>query len=165
MLSFKTLRFLLIGQGKKLHERKNKLKELGAENLTVLIPPLPNILFPEFDVVMVVDLDDDTSAKIHADAKAAKCLVNVEDKKEFCDFFFQSFVNRGDLLISVSTKGKSPGTAKLIRDRIEELFPETWAARLDEIAKLREEWKNSGLSYDEVNQKTQEYIRKNKWLA
>lgn len=164
MLNTDTLSILLIGQGKKLHAREAKLRELGAKKLTVLHPPLPTILFQDFDVVMIVDLDNETSAKLHTDAKKAGVLVNVEDKKEFCDFFFQSFVKRGDLLISVSTNGKTPGTAKIIRDKIEELFPEIWGERIDEISAKRTEWKASGKSYDEVNELTKQYIKNNNWL-
>ncbi len=123
-------------------------------------------IFPsEYHIVLIVGLDDATSAQLHAEAKAAGALVNVEDKKEFCDFFFQSFVKRGELLLSVSTKGQSPGTAKIIRDKLGELFPEIWGERIDEIAKKRAEWKSAGKSYDEVNELTKEYIKKNNWLV
>ncbi|MEQ1790510.1 MAG: NAD(P)-dependent oxidoreductase, partial [Rickettsiales bacterium] len=113
----------------------------------------------EYDVVLIVGLDDAQSANLHKQAKAARCLVNVEDNKDYCDFFFQSFVKRGKLLISVSTGGSSPATAKIVRDKIEETFPPEWEDYMDNIAQKRIEWKAAGKTYDEVNELTKEYMK------
>jgi len=140
------------------------LIELGITKLTVFDKHTTSLPNRKFDIVMIVGLDEETSAELYKQAKTMGSLVNVEDNKKYCDFFFQSFIRRGDLLLSVSTKGKSPGTAKVIRDHLDELFPEIWGERIDEIAKLRSEWKDSGATYDEVNEKTKAHIQKNKWL-
>jgi precorrin-2 dehydrogenase/sirohydrochlorin ferrochelatase len=108
---------------------------------------------------MVVDLPEEQCAEIYNAAKAARCMVNVEDNKKYCDFFFQSFVKRGKLLISVSTNGSSPGTAKIVRDKINEIFPPAWEQYIDEIAAKRAEWKHAGKSYDEVNELTKEWFK------
>ena len=163
MFNLETLRIALIGQGKKLLARETKLREVGAQQLVVSSYQLSERYdFSKFDVVMIVDLDEETSGKLYTQAKAARCLVNVEDNKKYCDFFFQSFVKRGKLIIGVSTNGSSPATAKLVRDKIEETFPPIWEEYIDEIAQKRIEWKAAGLNYDEVNQKTKDYAKK--WL-
>lgn len=164
MLNFETLDFLLIGEGEKLYAREKKLHDLGVRKLVVIQPPLGKIKFDNFDVVMVVGLEDSECKNLHSKAKIAGCIVNIEDKKEYCDFFFQSFVKRGDLLISVSTNGKTPGTAKIIRDKIEEIFPAEWGNHIDEISAKRIEWKNSGKNYDEVNELTKNFVKQKNWL-
>ena len=161
MLNLETLSIALIGEGKQFERRKNLLAEAGATKLTSFNPQ-DVIEFGKFDVVMIVDAPN--APELHAKAKAAKCIVNVEDEKEFCDFYFQTFIQRGDLQISVSTNGKSPGTAKLIRQKLEKDFPEIWAERIAEISALRDKWKASGCSYDEVNAKTEQYITEKNWL-
>ncbi len=155
---------LLIGTGEKLRAREKKLRELGIEKLTIIEPPFDKINFRNFAFVLIVGLDEDTSAKLYKKAKTMGALVNVEDNKKYCDFFFQSFVKRGNLLLSVSTNGKTPGTAKIIRDKLEDLFPEIWGERIDEISNKRQEWKASGKSYDEVNNLTKQYIKDKNWL-
>jgi precorrin-2 dehydrogenase / sirohydrochlorin ferrochelatase len=164
MLNLETLKIALIGEGEKLRAREAKLFELGAKHLTVMNASFSHIEFHNFDVVMIVGLPEDIFTNLHSAAKAAGCLVNVEDKKEYCDFFFQSFVKRGGLLISVSTSGKTPGTAKIVRDKIAEIFPQEWENYIDEIAVKRMEWKQSGKTYDEVNQLTKLYVKERGWV-
>lgn len=164
VLNHETLSILLIGQGEKLLARKNKLIELGIQNLTVFEKHTTQLPKRKFDIVMIVGFDEETSAELHKQAKEMGALVNVEDNKKYCDFFFQSFVKRGDLMLSVSTNGKTPGTTKVIRDKLEELFPEVWGERIDEIATKREEWKASGKTCEEVNNLTKQYIKDKNWI-
>ena len=164
MLNLETLDILLIGAGEKLYAREDKLRELGAKKLTVIHAPFGKLKLDNFDVIMVVGLDEDECKNLHSSGKAAGCLVNVEDNKKYCDFFFQSFVKRGDLLISISTNGKTPGTAKIVRDKIEEIFPPEWADHIDEIATKRTKWKSVGKNYDEVNELTKAYVKEKNWL-
>jgi len=158
MLNPKSLKFLLLGQGEKMAARAAKLRELEI-NFKSYHPPYIKINFAEYDVVLIVGLDEAQSVSLHKQAKEAGCLVNVEDNKDYCDFFFQSFVKRGKLLISVSTGGSSPATAKIVRDKIEETFPPAWEDYLDDIAQKRIEWKASGKTYDEVNELTKGYMK------
>jgi precorrin-2 dehydrogenase/sirohydrochlorin ferrochelatase len=137
--------------------------EAGANHLSVYSSQFAEIKFSEFDFVLIVDAPNAES--LHAQAKAAGCIVNVEDEKQFCDFYFQTFVQRGDLQISVSTNGKSPATARMIRECLEQCYPAEWEQRLEEIAAKRSEWKQAGASYAEVNDKTEEYVKSRNWLC
>lgn len=162
MLDLSKLSVALIGEGSQFERRKNLLVESGAEKLSVFNPQ-DDIEFEKFDIVMIVDAPN--AAELHAQAKAAGCIVNVEDEKQFCDFYFQTFIQRGDLQISVSTNGKSPGTARLIRECLEECYPAEWEQRLEEIAAKRSEWKAQGASYTQVNERTEEYVKSRDWLC
>jgi len=57
-------------------------------------------------------------------AKAKGKLINVADTPELCDFYLGSIVTRGNLKVAISTNGKSPTTAKRLRQFFEEVLPE-----------------------------------------
>ena len=63
--------------------------------------------------------------------KARGLLVNVADWPELCDFTLPSVLERGDVLVAVSTGGASAGLAKQLRLRLEALLP----ASLGELAR------------------------------
>ena len=50
-------------------------------------------------------------------------------------------IERGDLLITVSTGGKSPALARLLRERLEQEFSEADGVWLEHLAVLREKLK------------------------
>lgn len=76
--------------------------------------------------------------------RARGLAVNVADRPELCDFTTPSLLERGPVLIAVSTGGASAGLAKALRLRLEALLP----AGLGEMAQalqharaaLRERW-------------------------
>ncbi|MFI3210888.1 MAG: bifunctional precorrin-2 dehydrogenase/sirohydrochlorin ferrochelatase [Peptostreptococcaceae bacterium] len=49
-------------------------------------------------------------------------LVNVVDNKEISNFNFCSYIKKGDLLIGVSTNGKSPSLSSKIKEELEEKY-------------------------------------------
>lgn len=56
------------------------------------------------------------------EAKEAGIPVNVADDPESCDFIVPATVRQGDLVIGVSTGGKSPGLSKAIADDLKGQF-------------------------------------------
>ena len=82
----------------------------------------------------IVDLPLAQAAPLARAARAAGCLVNVEDVIELCDFHNPAQVRRGDLLLTVSTGGKSPGLAARIRSELARTFGPEWSDRLNRIA-------------------------------
>lgn len=68
-----------------------------------------------------VALDDPEAAT--AELKARGLLVNVVDRPELCDFTTPSVLERGPVLVAVSTGGVSAGLAKALRLRLEGLLP------------------------------------------
>ncbi|MCH7398490.1 bifunctional precorrin-2 dehydrogenase/sirohydrochlorin ferrochelatase [Belliella sp. DSM 107340] len=62
--------------------------------------------------------------QIHDEAKERYILVNVADTPELCDFYLGGIVTKGNLKIAISTNGKSPTTAKRLRQLLEEVLPE-----------------------------------------
>ena len=85
-------------------------------------------------LVWIVDLPLAEAAPLARAARAAGCLVNVEDVTELCDFHNPAQVRRGDLLLTVSTGGRSPGLAARIRSELARTFGPEWSDRLNRIA-------------------------------
>ncbi len=56
------------------------------------------------------------------DAQQQGILVNVIDNPEMCSFQVPATVRRGDLTLAVSTGGKSPAVAAMVRQRLEEQY-------------------------------------------
>jgi len=83
---------------------------------------------------------DDRSVNASAadDANRAGALVNVVDDPDLCSFIAPAVVRRGDLLIAVTTSGKSPALSRRIRMEIEERYGPEYAAFVDLLGGLRD---------------------------
>lgn len=115
-------------------------------------------------VLIIADIPDEQMIPMVQVARSNSVLVNVEDRKEYCDFHFPSFVRRGDLLLSVSTAGRNPALAKRIREKLERLFPFEWQSRLDELSERRDEWRRKGYGFDEIANLSNQFIDEKGWL-
>lgn len=100
---------------------------------------------------MVVAATDD-SALNHRISQASRkrgLLVNAVDQPADCSFIVPAILRRGDLLIAVSTSGKSPALAQTIRGELEEKFGREYEVFLRIMGRLREEVLSRGLSQNE----------------
>jgi len=82
--------------------------------------------------------------QIHAEAERLGMLCNIADRPEDCNFILPAIVNRDDLIIAISTSGKSPAFAKKIRKDLEKVFGSEYA----EFLKLMGNIRNKLLSED-----------------
>ncbi|HIE29163.1 TPA: bifunctional precorrin-2 dehydrogenase/sirohydrochlorin ferrochelatase [Candidatus Poribacteria bacterium] len=64
-------------------------------------------------------------------------LINVVDTPVECTFITPSIVARSDLIISISTSGKSPALAKRIRQQLEKQYGTEYAEFLDILGEAR----------------------------
>lgn len=62
--------------------------------------------------------------QINKDAKARNILVNIADTPDQCDFYMGGIVTKEHVKIAISTNGKSPTTAKRIRQFLEDVIPD-----------------------------------------
>ncbi|MCF1196260.1 precorrin-2 dehydrogenase/sirohydrochlorin ferrochelatase family protein [Mangrovimonas futianensis] len=104
---------------------KKEVKELAEKFDVQLIHMAYDTAFLT-DVDMVIAATDKflVNKQIHDDAKARNLLVNVADTPELCDFYLGGIVTKGHVKIAISTNGKSPTTAKRLRQFFEEVIPE-----------------------------------------
>src|SRR5690606_4045237 len=156
VLQVKDRPVVLYGEGPAARRRLSFLMEAGAERLRVFTPDpqLAEAAGPGFTgerptnaeigdafLLFVAGLDDAESGRVAELARAARVLVNVEDRTEWCDFLVPALVRRGDLVLTVSTGGHSPGLARRLRQRLEQLFGPEWAERLRLLSAARHRWR------------------------
>ena len=75
--------------------------------------------------------------RIKADADRLEKLCNISDCPEACNFILPSVVERGDLVIAISTSGMSPAFAKRIRKYLETTFGPEYADFLKLMGAIR----------------------------
>ena len=86
-------------------------------------PYTSNLLHKQHMVIAATN-DLDVNKEIHYDAKQKQLLVNVADTPDLCDFYLGGIVTKGNVKVAISTNGKSPTTAKRLRQFFEEVIPE-----------------------------------------
>ena len=75
-------------------------------------------------IVIATTDNDEVNIKIYQDCKSQNILVNVADNPPFCDFYMGGIVTKGNVKIAISTNGKSPTTAKRLRQFFEDVIPD-----------------------------------------
>jgi precorrin-2 dehydrogenase/sirohydrochlorin ferrochelatase len=81
--------------------------------------------------------DEDLNVRIHEAAERRRVLCNIADRPEACNFILPSIVSRGDLIIAISTSGKSPALAKKLRKQLEAQFGSEYAGYLNLMGAIR----------------------------
>src|SRR5687768_10621683 len=95
----------------------------GLSNITVVEKPFEVADLDGVSIVIVAINDHSVSQHIRDEAKAKGKLVNVADNPALCDFYLGSIVQKGDLKIAISTNGKSPTTAKRLKEVMQDTLP------------------------------------------
>ena len=75
------------------------------------------------DLVFGATGDEAQDRAIAAQARRAGKLVNIVDRPELSDFTMPAIVDRGDIVVAVSTHGASPVLAQRVRAAIESVLP------------------------------------------
>jgi len=96
----------------------------------------PSDLDGMFLVVGATD-NEALNREIHTGAERLGLLCNIADRPEACNFILPSIVNRGDLIIAISTSGKSPAFAKKLRKELEKKFGNEYAEFLKLMGAIR----------------------------
>lgn len=75
--------------------------------------------------------------RIQRDAEEANLLINIADDPERCSFHVPASLHRGDLTLTISTNGKSPAMAAMVRKRLEVEIGEEYGVLLNLVAAIR----------------------------
>lgn len=145
-------RFLIVGYGR-IAKRKLKAISEFTSNITVISKEgaeglaregfkVVNKCFDEkdlegFDFVITATGSREQDEGIVAACKSRGIPVNAADDREECDFFLPGIIKRGDLVVSVSTSGKSPAYSRHLRGQIEDVIPDNIEKVLDILGELR----------------------------
>lgn len=100
-------------------------------------------------LVIAATNDKELNHRVSELAKMRGLLINAVDQPLDCNFIVPSIVKRGDLLLAVSTSGKSPALAKKLRKDLERQFGEEYEIFLTLMGRLRETVLSMGFSQEE----------------
>lgn len=87
--------------------------------------------------------DDMINEQVALRCRQLRIMVNVVDDPPHCDFFVPAVVRRGSLIITVSTEGKSPVLAKLIREELQQRYGEEYLQLVEILGEARKLIKDS----------------------
>ena len=90
-------------------------------------------------VFLVIGATDNMALNraIHDDAGKQGILCNIADQPDLCNFILPSVIDRGDLIIAISTSGKSPAFARRLRKQLEAQFGPEYAGFLKLMGAVR----------------------------
>ena len=91
------------------------------------------------DMFLVIGATNDMklNRQISNDAEELNTLCNIADRPEVCNFILPSIVRRKDLVITISTSGKSPAMAKKLRKALEKQYGEEYGTLLGLMGAIR----------------------------
>lgn len=85
-------------------------------------------------------------------------LVNVVDDESLSNFTVSSFVKRGDLLLSISTGGKSPSLSMKIRKELEQIYDEGYEEYVNLLGEARQKIINNTDDIEERRKKLKDIL-------
>jgi precorrin-2 dehydrogenase/sirohydrochlorin ferrochelatase len=88
------------------------------------------------------------NSTVAGEGKERRVWVNAVDDPPYCDFIMPGIAQRGDLIIAISTSGRSPAMARKMREEIEEFLTEDYAAMLELAAEVRAELREQNTLID-----------------
>lgn len=130
-------------------ELSSEIKRYIDDKMAIYLGPEFHESFLDSAFIVITATDDKAlNSQISRIARARGLLVNVVDQPEDCNFIVPSIIKRGDLIIAISTSGKSPAMARAIRERLESQFGNEYADFLEVMGKLRNIILNMGFSQE-----------------
>jgi len=120
------------------NEVTGKLYKL-ADNGDIVLKKRPFQISDLDTMFLVIGATDnpELNLQIHTEAERQGMLCNIADRPEVCNFILPAIVNRGDLIIAISTSGKSPAFAKKMRKNLEKEFGTEYAEFLELMGAIR----------------------------
>jgi precorrin-2 dehydrogenase/sirohydrochlorin ferrochelatase len=105
-------------------------------------------------ILYIAGLDRAAAERLVRRARALGILVNVEDEPDLCDFHVPAVVRRGELLLTVSSGGRSPGLVRLVREWLSARFGPEWAGHVGDLGRCRDDWRAQKVPAAEISRKT-----------
>ena len=107
-------------------------------NLEIIEDEYKKEYLKENSLVFICTNDKKLNLKIFEHARKNRCLVNIATHPELCDFTIPSSIKRGNLVMTISTNGRSPAISKIIKNKLEkEVVPE-YETLVEIMGKIRE---------------------------
>lgn len=150
---------LVVGAGPMGAARARQLEDAGAR-VTVVAPEIP----PEVAAGAAVvrrrafqpgDLDGmwfavaaappEVNREVAVAAEERRVLLNAVDDPTTATAYFPGTLRRGGVTIAISTGGRAPALAGLLREAIESLLPAELSEWLELAERMRASWKADGV--------------------
>ncbi|NNM18708.1 MAG: bifunctional precorrin-2 dehydrogenase/sirohydrochlorin ferrochelatase [Croceitalea sp.] len=99
--------------------------------------------------------------EVYNDCRKLNILINVADNPPLCDFYMGGIVTKGHVKVAISTNGKSPTTAKRLRQFFEEVLPEDISHMVQNLNNFRKTLKGDfEEKVNKMNEITQKLVEK-----
>lgn len=89
-------------------------------------------------IVVAATNDPEVNKQIGIYCKKRRILCNVIDNPDLSSFIVPAYMKRGDLIIGISTHGKSPSLASKIKQDLSQIYDESYEEYLDILGRIRE---------------------------
>jgi len=142
----------LAGQGPAFERRLAFLTDAGAA--PSIVPDDGGKDLRKLNVLYVAGLERAAAERLSHRARTLGLLVNLEDEPDLSDFHVPGVVRRGELLLTVSSAGRSPGLVKVIREWLSDRFGSDWGGHVAELGRHREEWRAAQIPAEEISRRT-----------
>lgn len=127
--------FLIVGNGK---VAKEKVSSLSRFKVNILVKEtFSEEDLEDADFVIGATSDHDVNTAIYEACVQRDLPVDIVNDTAKCTFVMPAMVKRNDLCVAITTGGKSPAYAALLRRQIEEIVPEDIETILDKMSDLR----------------------------
>jgi precorrin-2 dehydrogenase/sirohydrochlorin ferrochelatase len=111
----------------------------GAGKLTWRKEPYTPRAAAGYALVIAATDQAEVNLAVWRDVKDAGGWINIVDRPDLCNFIVPSVVQRGKLLIAISTSGASPGLSRKIRQRIEREIGSEYESYVEFLAAIRKQ--------------------------
>ena len=140
---------------------REETKELAKEFTVNMIVDSYNESYLNNQNIVIATTDNvEVNIQVYKDCKQNNILVNVADNPPYCDFYMGGIVTKGNVKIAISTNGKSPTTAKRLRQFFEEVIPEDINELVENLNKYRKTIKgNFEKKVETLNKLTESLVK------
>lgn len=159
-LKAKNLNVLIVGGGFVAEEKLRFLLKSSPDACVTIVSPMFRedtlSLSEKGDVTLIKDAYNkrylkgkhivvattnvpEVNMKVYKHCRKRSILVNVADNPPYCDFYMGGIVTKGNVKVAISTNGKSPTTAKRLRQFFEDVIPEN----IDDLVKNLNEYRKT----------------------
>ncbi|EDP72572.1 siroheme synthase (precorrin-2 oxidase) [Flavobacteriales bacterium ALC-1] len=111
--------------------REGTIRLANSGNVKLIEDVYKNGYLKGHHIVIATTNQPEINRTIYKHCRAQNKLVNVADNPPYCDFYMGGIVTKGNVKVAISTNGKSPTTAKRLRQFFEDVIPEN----IDDLVK------------------------------
>ena len=144
-LKTNSLHILIVGGGNVAEEKLSFLTKSSPDAKITMVSPMFRestlSLARKFDIELIRSVynadflrgkhlviattdQPQVNMQVYYECRSMNKLVNVADNPPYCDFYMGGIVTKGNVKIAISTNGKSPTTAKRLRQFFEDVIPD-----------------------------------------